>query len=81
MTGSETPWSSDVPVSMPLPSDQEVGVKMSGFVFTAGGMAHDITPESYSRLSTPTFAPTQVPNLMIYEDSDLDAPPATMEVF
>lgn len=81
MSASETPWSSDVPISMPMPTDQEVGVEMSGFVFTEGGIAHGITQDSYARLSTPDFAPTRVPNLLIYEDTDLDAPPSSMEVF
>lgn len=81
MNGSDTPWSSDVPISMPIPTDQEVGVDMSGFVFTVGGIAHGITHDTYARLSTPDFSPSRVPNTMIYDDSDADAPPASMEVF
>ena len=81
MAGSDTPWSADVPVSMPMPSDQEFGVSMSGFVFTAGGIAHEISHDSYARLSTPDFAPAKAPNQLLYEDVDLDEPPSSMEVF
>ncbi len=74
-----TPWSSDVPVSMPIPSDNEVGVKMSGFAMTDGGLAHDITHDSYMRLSVPDFAPRAVPREVVYYDGIDDEKPASME--
>ncbi len=81
MAGGETPWSSDVPISMPLPSENPIGVAMSGFAFTTGGIAHDITAVSFARLATPDFHPVEVPSEIVYEDTDIDAPPSTMEYF
>lgn len=73
-------WSSDVAVSMPLPSKFPVLVPMSGFAFTAGGLAHDITEVDYKRLSTPDFSPDEMLPT-IYGDEDLDAPFTSTEVF
>jgi hypothetical protein len=81
MADGEIYWSADVRVSMPMVPDQPVGVDMSGFVFTTGGMAHDITVEGYARLSTPDFRPQTFPNNVEYRDQDVDGPPATQEVF
>ncbi len=75
-----TPWSSDVPISMPIPPEGRVGVSMSGFAMTENGLAHDITLDSYQRLSVPDFAPRSVPSEVVYEDL-IDEPPASMEHF
>jgi hypothetical protein len=50
---------------------------MSGFVFTTGGIAHDITEEGYARLSTPDFRPDGTPVEIEYRDLDVEGPPAS----
>lgn len=74
-------WATDVPISMPVPPQQPIAVLMDGFAFTEGGMAHDITEETYLRLSTPDFAPETQDSEVIWEDIDVDEPPASTEVF
>lgn len=81
MAGDETYWSADVPVSMPLPPEQPARLSMSGFTFTDGGLAHDITQADYERLSVPDFAPENPSAEMVYEDTDVDAPFSSEEVF
>ena len=81
MAGEDTHWSSDVPVSMPIPTDAERVIGMQGFAFTANGLAADISPVEYERLSTPDWAPLVRPTETVYEDVDLDAPPSSMESF
>jgi hypothetical protein len=76
-----TYWASDVSISMPMPPRQPVSVLMDGFVFTEGGMAHDINEETYLRLSTPDFKPEVMDRDVVWEDTDVDQPPASMEVF
>lgn len=80
MAGGDTHWSADVPVSMPKPSPLDKGVQMQGFIFTAGGIAHDIPASEYVRLSTPDWQPRVVPAAVVFEDEDLDAPPSTVEI-
>lgn len=46
MSAGRKTWSSDTVVSMPVPpiiGDGERTVEMGGFVFTANGLAHDLT--------------------------------------
>jgi hypothetical protein len=81
MERDDAQWGSDVRVSMPLPPTNRVGVVMSGFAFTEGGMAHDIDEATYARLSVPDFAPEQGVEESVFEDADLDRPFAQEEVF
>lgn len=81
MAGGDTYWSADVRVSLPMVPDQPIGVDMSGFVFTAGGMAHEITEAGFARFSTPDFRPSGFPADIEYRDFDVDGPPASEVVF
>lgn len=74
-------WSSDVRISMPLPPKNTRRVPMTGFVFTDGGMAHDIDEAAYAEMSTPTYAPANFGQEVVYDDEDIDRPPLTMETF
>lgn len=77
----ESHWSADVPVSMPQPTSDPTAVAMQGFAFTESGMAHDITLAQYARLSTPDWQPRIMPSQTVYDDSDIDDPPSSTEVF
>lgn len=50
-------YSSDVPISMPIPPKDNVLVPMYGFGFTQYGLFHDITQGEYEELRTPTNRP------------------------
>jgi hypothetical protein len=73
--GSNTYWSADVRISMPVPSKHARGMVMNGFVFTAGGLAHDISEADFMEMSTPDFHPGNSFTNREYQDADLDAPP------
>jgi hypothetical protein len=73
-------WSSDVPVSMPMPPVQARMVPMGGFVMTPGGLAHDISEVDYIQLSIPTYTPKDFNLDPVYEDQDVEAP-STWETF
>ena len=65
-------WGSDVPVSMPEPLGDQVGlVPMFGFTFTINGLFHDLTDVDHERLSIPTYAPISPINT-VWDDTDLD---------
>lgn len=72
MAGEIAYWSADTPISMPIPTGEPGFVPMYGFVFTASGLAHDITQAEYDRLSVPDFSPDGRPNEVVYEDEDVD---------
>jgi hypothetical protein len=64
-------WGSDVPVSMPEPLGDQVGlVPMFGFTFTINGLFHDLSDADHERLSTPTYAPISPVNT-IWDDQNL----------
>lgn len=54
-----TTWSCDVPVSRPVPpdDDQPVMVDFGGFGFTTGGIVHNLTSVDVERIFIPTYAP------------------------
>lgn len=56
-------WSSDVPVSKPIPTtDRPIMVDFGGFGFTTGGLAHNATQDDLDAIFFPLFAPEgQVP--------------------
>jgi len=54
-----TPWSSDVPPSMPAAPKVARLVPMGGFCFTENGLAHDLSEEDVVALSTPFYAPAR----------------------
>lgn len=43
-------WSSDVPISMPTPTDHDQKVPMGGFCMTADGMAFDLSTNDLESL-------------------------------
>lgn len=58
MANTERPtYSSDVPISMPIPPENDVLVPMYGFGFTQYGLFHDITRDEYEELRKPTVRP------------------------
>jgi len=64
---STAAWASDVPVSLPLPPEDDTLVKLeAGFIFTKSGLFHDITQTTYEAL-TPTFGPLDDPRSMTIE--------------
>jgi len=72
---TETHWSSDVPVSLPEPIEQqgafEPRIPMGGFVFTVDGLFPDIDAAMHDELSLPTFAP--VPATQVVYDDETDS--------
>lgn len=77
---SESLWSSDVPVSMPLVSENQLMVSMDGFAFSTGGMAHDLTDADATRISIPDFTPEH-PGALVYDDGDGTGEFTDLEVF
>lgn len=74
------PWSSDVPVSMPLPPKEEAVVPMRGFAFTPSGLMPDIDAVQHRRLSIPTYAP-EIPITDTEWGNDVAAPGEDVEFF
>lgn len=54
-------WGTDVPISMPVPPETGVLVKMGTFGFTNFGIAHDITNADLEDY-LPTFIPPRRDN-------------------
>lgn len=51
-------WSSDVPISQPVPETKRaVAVNFGGFGFTYGGITHNLTEVEAEAIFLPTFAP------------------------
>lgn len=52
-------WGTDGKISLPVPSPNDVLIKLgdSGFVFTNGGIAHDVTEADLEEIATPGFIP------------------------
>lgn len=60
---ASTSWGTDTLISMPEPPsrDQPALVDLGGgFVFTAGGIAHNLTTADAEELLTPTFMPPDI---------------------
>lgn len=62
-----TPWTSDVPISMPVPPSANLrkrpNIPMQGFIFTMHGLSHDITPEERDEIERSRFIPEVMPNI------------------
>ena len=54
-----TPWSSDVPPSMPAATTVARLVPMGGFCFTENGLSHDLSEAEVEALATPSYAPAR----------------------
>lgn len=52
-------WSSDVPISMPEATGDEVIVPMYGFAMSQYRLVHDLTAAEYADLRVPIYAPEQ----------------------
>lgn len=63
-------WSSDAPISMPVPSDDPVRIQMYGFGMTQYGIVHDLTGSEYEQLRSPTYAPELPPLDSVYDDEE-----------
>jgi hypothetical protein len=55
MAASE--WAADVPISMPLPSEDPTLVPMFGFGFTEFCLVHDLNDTDFEEMIQPDFAP------------------------
>lgn len=57
-----THWGADTIISMPAPlrKDQAPLVDMGGFVFTEGGLAHNLNRADLETYLTPTFQPSPI---------------------
>ena len=66
-------WSSNVPISMPVPPEDEVLVDMAGFAYTQFGLVHDMTHGDYMVYRLPSHAPDVLPDAVVHDDAALDA--------
>jgi hypothetical protein len=66
-------WGSDVPISMPVPSDEAVMVPMFGFGMTQYRLVHDISATEYEALSVPVYAPEAPATDVVRGDAALDS--------
>lgn len=64
-------WSSDVPISIPVPPDKAVLVPMFGFGFTQYGLVHDLTETEYEYLRIPGYSPDLPADEVVYDDGGL----------
>lgn len=64
-------WISDVPVSMPQPSEHDALVPMFGWVFTKFGLAHEITEAEYRELRVPHSTPEDPSQTVVRGDEGL----------
>jgi len=66
-------WGADVPVSMPLPAEEDVMVPMFGFGMTQYRLVHDLTQAEYESLSVPVYAPESQQGTVIAGDAGIDS--------
>lgn len=64
-------WSSDVPISAPIPPQKAVLVPMFGFGMTQWGLVHDLTETEYDYLRTPSYSPDLPTETIVYDDGDV----------
>jgi hypothetical protein len=65
-------WSSDTPISMPQPAEDQVLIPMFGFGMTRMGLVHDLTDAEFERLRTPSYSPDLPTGEMVRDDKDVD---------
>jgi hypothetical protein len=72
---SDTPWASDVRVSLPQPlaADNPVLVSMFGFGFTERGLFHNLSVADHEALSWPNFAPGYSPEDLVRGDREFQS--------
>lgn len=69
-------WGADVPVSMPVPAQEQVMVEMQGFAFTQYRLVPSITSAEYETLSVPVYAPPLAAVTVTDDDTGIDGAPA-----
>jgi len=52
-----TNWGSDVPISMPVPSQDQVLIDMGAFGFSVNGLVNNLNKSDLEEYQTPTFSP------------------------
>jgi hypothetical protein len=57
---NKSDWAGDTSPSLPEANTKRIFVHFGGFVFTDGGMAHDISSDDVSRLRVPPYAPPDI---------------------
>jgi hypothetical protein len=66
-------WGADVPISMPLPTGDQILVPMQGFGMSGMRLVHDLTAADYEDLSVPVYAPPRPGGSISYDDAGIDA--------
>ena len=57
MTTPGAYWGTDVPISMPEPTTDDVLIDMGAYGFSENGLVHNLTPADLEDYMMPTFAP------------------------
>ena len=75
-TGSSHPDGKEFTYAWDLDGDGETDATDAQVsrTFTENGLAHDLSPADYERISTPDFAPESMPEGIEYGDTDVDEP-------
>ena len=50
-------WGSDVPISMPQPTKDQILIDMGAHGFTVNGLQHNISQADLEEYTQPTFSP------------------------
>jgi hypothetical protein len=66
-------WGADVPISMPVPVEEDVIVPMFGFGMTQYRLAPDMTSAEYEDLAVPVYAPDSPQGAEVAGDAGIDA--------
>lgn len=66
-------WGADVPISMPVPVDEDIIVPMSGFGMTQFRLVPDMTSAEYADLAVPVYAPDSPQGTEVADDAGIDA--------
>jgi len=66
-------WGADVPISMPVPVEEDVIVPMFGFGFTQYRLVPDMTSAEYEDLAVPVYAPESPQGSEVAGDAGIDA--------
>jgi hypothetical protein len=66
-------WGADVPISMPVPVEEDVIVPMFGFGMTRYRLVPDMTSAEYEDLAVPVYAPDLPQGAEIAGDAGIDA--------
>lgn len=70
---SRPAWGADVPISMPVPAEEDVIVPMFGFGMTQYRLVPDMTSAEYEDLAVPVYAPDAPQGAEVKGDAGIDA--------